>query len=85
MIDFVLSAFHFLLAFTLVSILAAQTALIRPGITASSLGLATNLDRVYGTSAVLLFCVGFNRVYWSAKGSSFICRIPSFGPRSVSL
>ena len=51
MIDFVLSAFHVLLVFTLVAILAAQNALIRPGITASSLRLAATLDRVYRVSA----------------------------------
>jgi putative membrane protein len=78
MIDLVLSAFHFLLAFTLVAILAAQSALIRPGITASSLGLAANLDRVYGASAVLLLGAGFSRVYWGAKGSSFYLSNPLF-------
>lgn len=65
MIDFVLSAFHFLLAFTVASILPAQSALVRPGITASSLGLAANLDRVYDASAVLLLGVRFSRVYWN--------------------
>jgi len=78
MIDFVLSAFHFLLAFTLVAILAAQCALIRPGITASSLRLAATLDRAYGASAVLLLAVGFSRVYWGAKGSSFYMSNPLF-------
>jgi putative membrane protein len=78
MIDLVLSAFHFLLVFTLVAIHAAQCALIRPGITASSLRLAATLDRAYGASAVLLLAVGFSRVYWSAKGSSFYLSNPLF-------
>jgi putative membrane protein len=71
MIDVFLSAFHFLLVFSLVAILAVQGALIRPGITASSLRLAATLDRAYGASAVLLLGVGFSRVYWGAKGSAF--------------
>lgn len=78
MIDLLLSASHFLLAFTLVAILAAQSALIRPGITASSLGLAANLDRVYGANAVLLLGVGFARVFLGTKGSSFYLSNPLF-------
>ena len=78
MIDLFLSAFHFLLVFTLVAILAAQSAVIRPGITHSSLRLAASLDRGYGASAVLLLGVGFGRVYWGAKGSSFYLLNPLF-------
>ncbi|MGC4096433.1 MAG: DUF2214 family protein [Nitrospira sp.] len=78
LIDGLLSAFHFLLVFTLVAILAAQSALIRPGITGSSLRLAARLDRVYGASAVLLLGVGFIRIYWGAKGASFYVLNPLF-------
>ena len=78
MIDLLLSVFHFLLIFTLVAILAAQSALIRPGITSSDLRLAAILDRAYGASAVLLLGVGFSRVYWGAKGSSFYLSNPLF-------
>ena len=48
MIDVSLSVFHFLLVFCLVAILAVQTALVRPGLTSSSLRLAADLDRAYG-------------------------------------
>jgi putative membrane protein len=71
MIDLLLSVSHFLLVFALVAILAAQSALVRPGITVSSLRLAGKLDRAYGVSAVLLLGVGFSRVHWGARGSSF--------------
>ncbi len=77
-IDLLLSVLHFLLIFSLVAILAAQSALIRPGITAISLRLAANLDRFYGVSATLLLGVGFVRVYWGAKGSSFYLSNPLF-------
>jgi putative membrane protein len=76
--DVLLSSFHFLLIFMLVAVLAAQYVLIRPGMTASSLRLAANLDRMYGLSAVLLLGVGFGRVYWGAKGSSFYLSNPLF-------
>lgn len=78
MLDLLLSACHFLLVFALVAILAAQNALIRPGITPSSLHLAADLDRAYGASALLLIGVGFGRVYWGAKGSSFFLSSPLF-------
>jgi putative membrane protein len=77
-IDVFLSAFHFLLVLTLVAILAAQSSLIRPGITASNLRLVTLLDRAYGASAVLLLGVGFSRVLWSAKGAPFYLSNPLF-------
>lgn len=78
MIDLFLSAFHFLLVFTLVAILAVQTSLIRPGMTISSLRLAAYLDRAYGTSAILLLSVGFGRVLWGAKGAPFYLSNPLF-------
>jgi putative membrane protein len=84
MIDWLLSTLHFLLAFALVAMLASQHALIRPGMTASGLRLAANLDRAYGASAGLLLAVGFARVYWGAKSSSFYFSNPLFGSRSVS-
>ncbi|UVT17984.1 MAG: DUF2214 family protein [Nitrospira sp.] len=78
MTDLLLSAFHFLLVFFLVAILAAQNALIRPGLSVSSLRLTTSLDRAYGSGAVLLLGAGFARVFFGAKGSSFYLSNPLF-------
>ncbi len=78
MTDLLLSAFHFLLVFSLVAILAAQNALVRPGLTVSSLHLTASLDRAYGPGAVLLLGTGFARVFFGAKGSSFYLSNPLF-------
>lgn len=78
MADLLLSTFHFLLVFTLVALLAAQHALVRPGLSASSLRLTASLDRVYGASAALLLGIGFARVFWGVKGSSFYFSNPLF-------
>ena len=78
MSDLLLSAFHFLLVFSLVAILGVQHALVRPGLTASSLHLTANLDRAYGASAALLLGIGFARVFWGVKGSSFYLLNPLF-------
>lgn len=78
MTDWLLSILHFLLAFALVAILAAQCALVRLGMTASGLRLAANLDRVYGATAGLLLGVGFARVFYGAKSPSIYLSNPLF-------
>jgi len=78
MIDLLLSTLHFLLVFAVVAILALQNVLLRPGLTASSLRLAANLDRAYGASAGLLLGAGFGRVFYGAKGPSFYFSNPLF-------
>jgi putative membrane protein len=76
--ELLLSALHFLLVFALVAILAAQAALVRPGLTSSSLLLAANLDRGYGMVAMLLVGIGFARVFFGEKGSHFYLANPVF-------
>jgi putative membrane protein len=78
MIDWILSAIHFLLVFALIAMLAAQYVLIRPGMAAAELRFAARVDRAYGASAGLLFGVGFARVYWGTKGTSFYLSNPLF-------
>jgi putative membrane protein len=78
MLDLLLSALHFLLVFLLIAILAAQSILIRPGMTTDGMRLAASLDRAYGASAFLLLGIGFARVYWGAKGSPFYLSNPLF-------
>jgi putative membrane protein len=77
-LDFLLSALHFLLALALAAILAAQGALLRPGLSAQSLSAAANLDRLYGAAAGLLLVAGFGRVFYGAKGSQFYLDNPVF-------
>jgi putative membrane protein len=77
-LDAWLSALHFVLAFALVAILAAQWALIRPGVAAAALRLAAHLDRGYGAAALLLLGAGFARVFYGAKGASFYLSNPVF-------
>ena len=77
-VDFLLSALHFLLAFALAAILAAQGVLLRPGLSAQSLSAAANLDRIYGATAGLLLVAGFGRVFYGAKGSQFYLDNPVF-------
>jgi putative membrane protein len=81
--ELLLSAFHFLLVFGLVGVLAAQAALVRPGMTSSSLRLAAYLDRGYGAAALLLVGIGSARVFFGAKGSQFYLANPAFWAKIV--
>jgi putative membrane protein len=78
MIDFLLSVLHFLLAFALAAAIAAQAAVLKPGLGAQGLRLAAHIDRMYGASAMLLLAVGFGRVFHGAKGSQFYLDNPVF-------
>ena len=77
-IDWLLSASHFLLVFSLIAILTAQSVLLKCGMTSSGLRLAANLDRGYGASAMLLLGVGFGRVFFGTKAASFYLSNPMF-------
>lgn len=77
-IDYTLSALHFVLVLVLVAVLAAQAVLIRPGMRPTGLRLAANLDRSYGMVAMLLLGIGFARVFLGAKGSAFYISNPMF-------
>lgn len=62
---------HHLLAFTLVAALAAEFVLIRQPFGLESVKKLLVADAFYGVSAILVFLVGFTRVFRYEKGSEF--------------
>lgn len=66
--DLVLAIFHHFLAFLLASVLAAEWALIRPGLGGRSLALVGRLDAAYGGLAGMLILIGILRVFFGLKG-----------------
>lgn len=68
MTDLVLTIAHHLLVFSLAAILAAELAMIRPGLSGAGLKRVGVLDLHYGAVATAVLAVGFARVYWGAKG-----------------
>jgi putative membrane protein len=68
MVDLLLAIAHHLLVFGLVAILAAELALLRPGIRGERLRLVGGIDMAYGALATLLIIVGFLRVFLGFKG-----------------
>lgn len=66
--DFLLAALHHLLVFIIVGAVAAQLALVRPGLSAAGIGRVARFDAVYGGAALALLVVGVGRVVWGVRG-----------------
>lgn len=69
--DLLLAILHHLLAFTVLGLLAAEAALLRPGLSGGRLALLARLDGVYGASAMAIVLVGIGRLAWGLKGWEF--------------
>jgi putative membrane protein len=66
--DFVLAGAHHLVVFTLVALLAAEFALIRPGLSGDRVRQLARIDAAYGAVAGLVIVVGILRVMFGAAG-----------------
>ena len=67
-VDLLLAILHHFLVFSLAGILAAELALVRPGLTGSSLGLLGRIDGAYGGVAMAVIVVGICRVLVGLRG-----------------
>ncbi|MGV8832739.1 MAG: DUF2214 family protein [Devosia sp.] len=63
-IDLLLTMAHHLSVFTLVGIVAAEFALLRPGLAGARLQQLARIDRAYGLVALLVVIAGVGRVLW---------------------
>jgi putative membrane protein len=66
--DFLLAGAHHLAVFTLVALLAAEFALIRPGLSGDRVRQLARIDAAYGAVAGLVIVVGILRVIFGAAG-----------------
>lgn len=76
--DLLLAALHHLLVFSLVTMLVAQSVLLRGRMDGSVLAKLGSIDRGYGITALLLLVVGFLRVFQGIKGEDFYLHNPWF-------
>lgn len=83
--DLVLAILHHFLAFLLASVLAAEWALIRPGLSGSNLALLGRVDAAYGGLAGALILVGILRVFVGLKGWEFYVYGTMFWAKMASL
>lgn len=78
MLDAALAYLHHLAAFTIVAVLVAEWALVRPGLAAPHVARLFRIDLTYGIAAVVLLAAGFARVYLGGKGAGFYTSNPFY-------
>ena len=78
MTDFVLASLHHVLVFGLAGVLAAEIALIRPGLDGAGLRRLGMIDAHYGALAALIIAVGILRVLYGVKGPTAYLPNPLF-------
>ena len=67
-VDLLLAILHHFLVFTLAGMLAAEFALVRPGLSGASLGVLGRIDGAYGGVAMAIIVVGICRVLFGLRG-----------------
>jgi len=77
-VDLILTILHHLLVFSLVGVLAAELAAVRPNMNAEQIRHLGILDTAYGAIAGLIVVVGFGRVFFGAKGPDYFIANPIF-------
>jgi putative membrane protein len=77
-LDLTYAILHHVAVFTLVGIIAAEFALLRPGLSGARLGQLAGLDRLYGMAASIVVIIGVLRVVFGGKGWEFYVASPSF-------
>jgi putative membrane protein len=83
-IDLILAILHHLGVFTVAGVIAAELALIRPGMTMEKILQAAKIDALYGIAAGLVLFIGFARVFFGIKGSAFYLQNPVFWAKLIA-
>lgn len=76
--DLLLAIAHHLLVFALISMLVAESVLLRGPVDAAVVRRLAGLDAGYGMSAVLLLAVGVSRLLYGVEGIDFYQHNPWF-------
>ena len=83
-IDLILAILHHLGVFTVAGVIAAELALIRPGMSMDKILQAAKIDALYGLAAGLVLFIGFARVFFGLKGSAFYLQNPVFWAKIIA-
>ena len=76
---------HHLAVFALLAVLAAEWALVRPGLDADGVRRLTRVDAFYGALAGLVIVIGISRVVWGAKPADFYTGSTTFWLKMAAL
>lgn len=83
-VDLLLAILHHFLVFTLAGLLAAEFALVRPGLSGASLDLLGRIDRAYGGVAMAIIVVGICRVLFGVRGWEFYIANHAFWGKMIA-
>ena len=73
-----LAIIHHLAVFGIAAVLAAEWALVRPGLSAAGIRRLVRIDSAYGALAAIVLSAGFARVFLGAKPDSFYTSSSTF-------
>ncbi|KCV36987.1 DUF2214 family protein, partial [Bordetella bronchiseptica] len=76
--DALLAWLHYLAIFVLIVLMTAEAVLLRPGMSAQSVGRLALYDRLYLASALAVLATGVLRLTLGAKGAAFYMANPWF-------
>jgi len=83
-VDLLLAILHHFLVFTLAGLLAAELALVRPGLSDQNLALLGRIDGAYGGVAMAVVVVGICRVVFGLKGWEYYVSNHAFWGKMVA-
>ena len=83
-IDLILAIVHHLGVFTVAGIIAAEWALVRPGMSVEKVRQVARIDALYGIAAATVLLIGFARVFFGLKGSAFYMQNPVFWAKIIA-
>lgn len=83
-VDLLLAILHHFLVFTLAGLLAAELALVRPGLSGPNLALLGRIDSAYGGVAMAVIVVGICRVIFGLKGWEYYVSNHAFWGKMVA-
>jgi putative membrane protein len=83
-VDLLLAILHHFLVFSLVGLLSAELALVRPELSGKSLGLLGRVDAAYGGVAMAIIVVGVCRVIFGLKGWEYYVANHAFWGKMIA-
>ena len=82
--DLILAILHHVAIFALAGVIAAELALVRPGLTARGAALVGRIDAAYGGLAMAIIVIGVCRVIFGLKGWEFYVYYWAFWVKMVA-
>jgi putative membrane protein len=83
-VDLLLAILHHVLVFSLAGMLAAELALVRPGLSGTGLSVLGRIDGAYGGVAMAIIVVGVCRVLFGLRGWEYYVSNHAFWGKMIA-